>query len=63
MFRTTNDLGENLRQKFEKRYSNYKFAIFTEKFDDLDSMKKALRDDVNSTSNKLCGKFMGKVVM
>uniref|UniRef100_A0AC34Q995 ABC transporter domain-containing protein n=1 Tax=Panagrolaimus sp. JU765 TaxID=591449 RepID=A0AC34Q995_9BILA len=58
---TDSDLGEMLMKKFEGRYTKFKFAVFTEKFDDLETMKKTLQEDLNSTATRNCGTYMGGV--
>ncbi|KAE9555651.1 hypothetical protein FO519_001122 [Halicephalobus sp. NKZ332] len=50
-----------IMDNFAARYSNYKFAIHTQSFSTLEEMKKALNSDLNYTSNKICGNYMGGV--
>ena len=55
------DSDKWIMDNFALRYSNYKFAIHTERFATLEDMKEVLTSDLNFTSNKICGHYMGGV--
>jgi len=50
-----------IMDNFIPRYVGRTFAIHTESFPNLRSMEQALFSDLNVTSSKICGKYMGGV--
>ena len=60
-FRTVNDIGDAMMRDFESRYSHFKVPINVTRFPTLHDMKTALLDDLNMTSTKQCGNFLGGV--
>lgn len=48
-------------REFEAQYRNYKFTILAQKFQTLDEMLKVLNNDLNETSGKICGHYMGGI--
>jgi len=50
-----------IMDNFASRYRSRTFAIHTESFPNLQSMEQALTSDLNVTSSKVCGKYMGGV--
>ncbi|KAI6235602.1 ABC transporter ced-7 [Aphelenchoides besseyi] len=53
--------SDELMFNVQKRYTEEP-SLKTEKFDDVDSMKKVLLDDLNSTVFAICGKYLGGII-